>query len=72
MAEVIKLTYDTPEIQVILDSVANKVDKIPGMGLTTNDYTNTAKAKVDAITDSTRILYDYDEYIIDGGKSGVI
>ena len=31
------------------DALAGKVDKVTGKGLSTNDYTNAAKAKVDAI-----------------------
>lgn len=33
----------------IKNLLANKVDKVSGKGLSTNDYTNAAKAKVDAI-----------------------
>jgi hypothetical protein len=40
-------TYRTAAAQDKIDN--KKVDKVTGKGLSTNDYTNTAKAKVDAI-----------------------
>lgn len=40
-------TYRTASAQDTIDN--GKVDKVAGKGLSTNDYTNTAKAKVDAI-----------------------
>ena len=40
-------TYRTASEQDTIDS--GKVDKVTGKGLSTNDYTNAAKAKVDAI-----------------------
>ena len=40
-------TYRTASAQDTIDN--GKVDKVTGKGLSTNDYTNTAKAKVDAI-----------------------
>jgi len=39
--------YNKTEVGTLLD---NKVDKIPGKGLSTNDYDNTAKAIVDSVT----------------------
>lgn len=68
----IKLTYDTPEVQAILDSVANKVDKVEGMGLSSNDYTDGDKTTVESLGDVTTLLHDFDELVIDGGTSGVI
>ena len=52
-------TYRTASAQDTIDS--GKVDKVTGKGLSTNDYTNTAKAKVDAIPANpkyTDTLYD--------------
>lgn len=40
-------SYRTAAAQDVIDS--GKVDKVSGKGLSTNDYTDTAKAKVDAI-----------------------
>ena len=40
-------------VQDILDDVDNKVDKVTGKGLSTNDYTDADKAKVDAIIYAT-------------------
>lgn len=40
-------TYRTAAAQDVIDS--SKVDKVTGKGLSTNDYTNAAKAKVDAL-----------------------
>ena len=52
-------TYRTASAQDSIDS--GKVDKVTGKGLSTNDYTNAAKAKVDAIPASpkyTDTVYD--------------
>ena len=52
-------TYRTAAAQDTIDS--GKVDKVTGKGLSTNDYTNAAKAKVDAIPANpkyTDTLYD--------------
>lgn len=52
-------TYRTASAQDTIDS--GKVDKVTGKGLSTNDYTNAAKAKVDAIPASpkyTDTVYD--------------
>lgn len=38
-----------PEVQDVLDDVANKVDKVEGKGLSSNDYTDEEKAKLAAI-----------------------
>ena len=40
-------TYRTAAAQDVIDS--GKVDKVTGKGLSSNDYTNAAKAKVDAL-----------------------
>lgn len=45
-------TYRTASAQDTIDS--GKVDKVTGKGLSTNDYTNAAKAKVDAIPASPK------------------
>ena len=52
-------TYRTASAQDTIDN--GKVDKVAGKGLSTNDYTNAAKAKVDAIPANpkyTDTLYD--------------
>ena len=52
-------TYRTASAQDSIDS--GKVDKVTGKGLSTNDYTNAAKSKVDAIPASpkyTDTVYD--------------
>ena len=52
-------TYRTASEQDTIDS--GKVDKVTGKGLSTNDYTDAAKAKVDAIPENpkyTDTLYD--------------
>ena len=36
------------------DAVGRKVDKVDGKGLSSNDYDNAAKAKVDAIPDDPK------------------
>ncbi len=47
------------EFERLSKKVANKVDKVEGKGLSTNDYTNEDKAKVNDIGDNT-IIVDYD------------
>lgn len=41
------------EVQTVLDDVANKVDKVDGKGLSSNDYTDEEKAKLAAIETAT-------------------
>lgn len=41
------------EVQDVLDDVANKVDKVEGKGLSSNDYTDEEKAKLAAIETAT-------------------
>lgn len=43
------LKFIATKIKELRDSLTNKVDKVTGKDLSTNDYTNEAKAKVDAI-----------------------
>ena len=43
------LKFIATKFKELRDSLANKVDKATGKDLSTNDYTNEAKAKVDAI-----------------------
>ena len=55
--------YDKPEHQFgnDLKDVSNKVDKVDGKSLSTNDYTNESKMKVDAIPENpkyTDTVYD--------------
>lgn len=40
-------------IQAAIDSVANKVDRVEGKGLSTNDFTNSYKTKLDSIEIAT-------------------
>ena len=47
------------EFERLSKEVANKVDKVEGKGLSTNDYTDEDKAKVENIGDNT-IIVDYD------------
>ena len=55
--------YDKPEHQFgnDLKNISNKVDKVEGKNLSTNDYTNESKMKVDAIPENpkyTDTVYD--------------
>lgn len=43
------LKFIATKFKELKDSLTNKVDKVTGKDLSTNDYTNEAKAKVDAI-----------------------
>lgn len=47
------------EIERLSKQVSNKVDKVEGKGLSTNDYTDEDKAKVNGIGNNT-IIVDYD------------
>lgn len=40
-----------PSEKLVKDSLDNKVDKVNGKGLSTNDYDNVAKLKVDSLHD---------------------
>lgn len=66
----IRLTYDTPEVQAILDSVQFKQDKVEGKGLTTNDFTDAYKAKLEAlgISSGTTAYWDSVSYIPAAGE----
>lgn len=60
IADIANQTYDilADDIQKMLDG---KVDKVEGMGLSSNDYDNVAKVKVDAIPEDakyTDTVYD--------------
>lgn len=62
-----KHDYDTAQLE-------GKVDKVNGKGLSTNDYTNAAKQKVDAIPANpkyTDTVYD-DTALRDTIKAGTI
>ena len=54
-----KLDQTGQQTQNILDAVNGKVDKVAGKGLSTNDYTDADKAKVDAFTPP--VQPDWDE-----------
>lgn len=45
----VSLSDDSPEVQELWRAVSGKVDKEEGKGLSTNDYTNTDKDKVENI-----------------------
>lgn len=49
------LTQTGAEVQQLLDSVPNKVDKVAGKGLSTNDYTDEEKAKLAALPTAAQI-----------------
>lgn len=59
------LKFIATKIKELRDSLTNKVDKVTGKDLSSNDYTNEAKAKVDAIpanpkyTDTVQDLSEY-------------
>ena len=74
------------DAKAVGDALAGKVDKVTDKGLSTNDYTNAAKAKVDAIPADpkyTDTVYDDtevkksvsilgDELVIDSGRISTI
>lgn len=59
------LKFIATKFKELRDSLNNKVDKVTGKDLSSNDYTNEAKAKVDAIpanpkyTDTVQDLSEY-------------
>lgn len=59
--------YDyTEQIRIIEDKLPNKVDKVSGKGLSTNDFTNTQKNKVDKVNisgEGKKVLSDNGDYI---------
>ena len=63
-------TYRTASEQDTIDS--GKVDKVTGKGLSTNDYTNAAKAKVDAIPANPKYTDTvYDDAAVKGRVSAL-
>lgn len=68
-----QLTYTGSELQTILDSVSDKVDKVTGKGLSTNDFTNAYKANVDVLSQISKTIYvdknRTDSYTEDGTSS---
>lgn len=48
------LKFIATKFKELRDSLTNKVDKVTGKDLSTNDYTNEAKAKVDAIPEDPK------------------
>ena len=59
------------EFNELSNTVGTKVDKVSGKALSTNDYTNEAKAKVDAIPADpkyTDTIYDDTEIVKDVGE----
>lgn len=67
--------YTGAEIDDAIGKVNNKVDKVSGKGLSTNDYTSTDKEKVNKIITSgngTKFLSNDGTYkTVEGGGSGV-
>lgn len=61
-----------PSSQQINASLLGKVDKVDGKGLSTNDYDNTAKAKVDAIPEDPKYTDTvYDDTALSGRVSTI-
>ena len=61
-----------PTSQQIGASLSGKVDKVDGKGLSTNDYDNTAKAKVDTIPDNPKYTDTvYDDTVLSGRVSTI-
>lgn len=59
------LNFIANKYKELRTALSNKVDKISGKGLSTNDYDSTAKAKVDAIPNNpkyTDTTYDLSKY----------
>jgi hypothetical protein len=59
---IIKLTNDlggTADLPTV-PGLANKVDKVTGKGLSTNDFTNTLKTKLDGIADGAEVNVNAD------------
>ena len=52
------IANDEVQLTSILSTLANKVDKVTGKGLSTNDYTNIDKAKVDNISVTKAVNLD--------------
>lgn len=70
--------YTGAQVEAILDGAADKVDKVEGKGLSTNDYTDADKAKVAAAltahqqlkTVNGESLVGSGDITIDGGSGG--
>lgn len=60
------IAQDQTATAAILSALNNKVEKIEGKGLSTNDYDNTAKNKVDKISEINS-KFAYDNKVITGG-----
>lgn len=58
-----------PTEKLVKDSLDNKVDKVNGKGLSSNDYSNDDKAKVDSI-EAKSLIYDYNTHGIATGSNG--
>lgn len=50
---------DAAALAVLIVNLANKVDKVTGKGLSTNDYTDTDKAKLAGLPDAAQLLLDF-------------
>lgn len=62
----------TPAERTLLNTVANKVDKIPGKQLSTNDYTTAEKDKLDKIAAGAEINVQADWYVTDTAADSYI
>lgn len=61
------LADDDNAISAIMTILDKKVDKVQGKGLSTNDYSDVDKAKVDKIGEDTNGNFMYDNKLIVGG-----
>jgi hypothetical protein len=54
------VTDKAPSENTVFDALENKVDKVAGKGLSTNDFTNTLKTKLDGIQDGAEVNVNAD------------
>lgn len=77
------LKFIATKFKELRESLANKVDKVAGKDLSTNDYTNEAKAKVDAIPENPKytdtvikvadnLTTDFDTYALSANQGKVL
>ena len=65
IGEILAIFQNYPEGADLLTALAGKVDKVAGMGLSTNDFTDLLKAKLDSLLDGSQY---YDKTYIDSLK----
>ena len=68
MADITKISvggtvYDIKD-ETARSQTANKVDKVDGKGLSTNDYTNEDKAKLDSLNNGVNITVNENTLVI--------